>query len=142
MSLTNTIIKGSAIQLIIRLVQRSLGLISMAILARLLTPEDFGIVAIASLLVFFFQIMSETGSRQFIIQKTTLTKEDTDSAWTFNLIIKSIIWILFLLTIPFNSDYYQNSDLNRILIAISLILPISALSNPGLWLDQKAINYT
>ena len=141
MSLIQRIIKGSAIQLLIRLIQRSLGIISMIILARLLTPEDFGMVAIATLFVFLFQVISETGSKPWVIQKEKLTHDEVNSAWTFNLWIKTAIWVLFLMCIPWISAYYDNPNLNPVLFTVSWMLPLSALSNPGLWLDQKAIHY-
>ena len=124
-----------------KFISRSIGLISTLILARLLTPEDYGIVAIATLMIFLFDTISNTGLREYIVYKDDLDQSDLSSAWTFNLSIKIIVWILFLITIPFIADYYEKPELNSVLFAISFILPIEAFKNVGLFLFQKELNY-
>ena len=83
MSLGLKTLKSSFLILFVRGVQRSIGLISMLVLARLLTPEDFGVVAIASVVVFFFDVLTESGSRQYLIQKDEICEDDIHTAWTF-----------------------------------------------------------
>ena len=69
MDLAKKVASSMSLILIVRLFQRGIGIISLLILARLLTPEDFGVVAIATMLVFLFDTLSEGGTQQYIIQK-------------------------------------------------------------------------
>jgi lipopolysaccharide exporter len=141
MSLGQKVIKGSASLLSIKLIQRGVGLISTLVLARLLTPDDFGIVAIATLIVWFFDAISESGIKQYIIQKEGVVDEDLNTAWTLNLIIKILIWVFFVFLVPLISEYYSKPELNYVLWCISLILPFRALGNPGLYLCNKELFY-
>jgi lipopolysaccharide exporter len=124
-----------------RLFQRGVGIISMLILARLLTPEDFGIVAISTLAVYFFDVLSDTGGREYIVQKRRIDTEDINSAWSLNVVLKLTAWLLFLVSIPLVTTHYERSDLDGALVVISLMLPINTLGNPGLWLFTRAVNY-
>ena len=141
MSLSTNVIKGSAILLLSKLVIRGIGILSMLVLARLLTPQDFGIVSIATLVVFFFESLTNMGAREYIIYKSLLNADDLNTAWTLNIISKCAIWIVFLTLIPIISKYYSIAGLEMALIAISLILPISSFENIGTIIYQKELNY-
>ncbi len=69
MSLGKKVLASSAFLIGIKVIHRLIGLISILILARLLTPEDFAIVALTSIVVHFFDILANAGSEQYIIQK-------------------------------------------------------------------------
>ena len=51
------------------ILNKLIGLVSTLILARVLLPEDFGIVAIATIAIGFFQILSNTGIASIFIKK-------------------------------------------------------------------------
>jgi lipopolysaccharide exporter len=141
LSLGKQAIGGAGIVLLIRLFQRGVGIISMLILARLLAPEDFGVVAIATLVVYFFDALSDNGGRDYIVQKRQVDAEDLNSAWSLNLVLKLAVWLLFLVSVPLLTAHYERTDLDGALFVISLVLPIGTLVNPGLWLFTREINY-
>jgi len=141
MSLGNSILKSSLLLFLTKFINRGIGLVSTLILARLLTPEDYGIVAIAVLAIFLFEELSNTGIREYIIHKSPLSDAVLNTAWTLNLIIKLAVWGLFLLLIPLISDFYSIPELNNVLLVISLILPLAALKSVGAILFEKELNY-
>jgi lipopolysaccharide exporter len=141
MSLTSQLLKSSSILLCMKFFQRGLGLISTLILARLLTPEDFGIVAIATLIVYFFEILAFAGKEQYLIQKNDVTNSDLNTAWTIDIILKLLLFLCFLVSIEFVVEYYDKPMLEDVLYAIALLLPITALHNPGVILYKKEFNY-
>ena len=72
--MSNNLKKGvlSSVLLVVDSIAKKLvGLISTLILARVLAPEDFGIIAIATLMVGFIQILSNTGSQQYLLRVET-----------------------------------------------------------------------
>jgi len=81
---------------------RLMGLVTTMILARLLTPADFGIVAIAGVIVGMVEVFSRTGFGAAIVRHPDPTREHYDSAWTFSLLLGLglglVIWILTPLT--------------------------------------------
>ena len=74
-----------------KLLQRSIGLVSLLILARLLSPQDFAVAAIISMTIYFFDVLSNVGNEQYIIQKAEIVDDDLNTAWTLSLIIKLTI---------------------------------------------------
>lgn len=140
-SLTNRVLKSSFVSFLIKFVQKSLGLISTLILARLLTPEDFGIVAVAALVLHFCDVLSTAGSEQYLIQKKSLSKEDIDSSWTLELILKSSLFLLLYISIPFIADFYENSELKEVLLLSATVLLINAFKSPGIALLKKDLRY-
>jgi lipopolysaccharide exporter len=64
-----------------------LGLISTMILARLLTPADFGLIAMAMSVVALLETLSYFGFEMPLIHKQDATRADFDTAWTLNIIL-------------------------------------------------------
>lgn len=82
-----------------------------AILARLLTPADFGIVAIVTVFTTFFNNLGDMGLGPAIIQNQSLEKEDINSVFSFSLVIGGILALLFfLLAIPI-ANFYEIENL-------------------------------
>jgi O-antigen/teichoic acid export membrane protein len=69
-----------------RMAFRLIGLASTVILARLLVPEDFGIVAMAMIVVAFVEVMGEFAFDAALIQRQDATREHYDTVWTLSLI--------------------------------------------------------
>ena len=84
-SLGRRIAQGALWMVGLRLALRGLGLISTLILARLLVPEDFGLVALASTAAAFIEAASDFSFDLAIIRQQDTTKDDYDTAWTLNL---------------------------------------------------------
>ena len=141
MSLGLKTLKSSFLILLVRGVQRSIGLISMLVLARLLTPEDFGVVAIASVVVFFFDVLTESGSRQYLIQKDEINDNDIHTAWTLNVIIKLAVFLIFIVITPLISSFFEREDLNSVFRVVAIILPLGALASPGIIILQRNLDY-
>jgi O-antigen/teichoic acid export membrane protein len=141
MSIGIKTLNSSVIILMTRVAQRSIGIVSMLVLARLLSPEDFGIVAIASMIVFFFDVLTESGTRQYIVQKEAVDRDDLDTAWTLNLLLKLVVGVVFFSITPLLADYFEKPQLEAALKVIALILPIGALQSPGLIMLSKELNY-
>ena len=60
-----------------------ISIITTAILSRLLTPEDFGIVALATIFITFFSIISDLGIGPAVIQNKELTQNDIQNLFSF-----------------------------------------------------------
>lgn len=95
-----------------------INLIVTAILARLLTPEDFGVVAIATVFINFFSMLSDMGIGPAVIQRKDLTKNDLNSIFSLTVFIGLFLSIIFFFCAPLFSSYYKNESL---LIIIQLL---------------------
>ncbi len=141
MSASVKVVKSSSLLLSLQLIQRSLGIISTLILARLLAPEDFGIIALVTIVLQFFELLVDTGNQQYIVQKPSVTSRDLNTAWSLDIVIKSSIAATIVLLSPWIAKYLDTAELAAALSVAALTLPVRALKTPGLMLLARDINY-
>lgn len=102
-----------------------LSLVVNAILARILSPNDYGIVAVITVFSTFFTTFSDMGFGAAIIQNKELTKEDIDNIYSFTVYISFLLMIIFCIcTVPI-SLFYNDS----VYIPLGMILSVSLLFN-------------
>lgn len=132
----------SSILLVLLSVGKKLvGLVSTLILARILTPEDFGLVAIATLAFGLVEVLSQSGSSQYIITREKISEKELNTAFTYNLILKSLIAFIFYLTSPIIAEFYGDDRITSILEFFSLMLLIIGFENPQIYLLKKNQEY-
>ena len=78
-------VKGTAWMITMRIAQRLTSLVSTIILARLLVPDDFGLVAIAVIVSHFLDVISEMSIDVVLIQNQRAGRREFDTAWTLGL---------------------------------------------------------
>jgi len=120
---------------------RLLGFFSIIILARLLTPEDFGVMAIIYLALQLTETLTNIGSEQYFIQKNNATKDDLNCAWSSNLIIKLFTSFIFAILTPYIATLFNYQHLTPALLTIACLPFISALSNGQIFHYKKELNY-
>jgi O-antigen/teichoic acid export membrane protein len=91
-----------------------------AILARILSPVDFGLVAMASVFTGFAMIFGELGISSALVQKLDVKDDHWSSAFWFNLFVGSILTLFFILVAPFISVFYKKPELTAVLQVLSL----------------------
>jgi lipopolysaccharide exporter len=134
-------LKGSVILICTKMSEKLLGLVSTLVLARILLPEDFGIIAISLLVISFMNTIANSGGREYIIRKDTVNDEDINTFWTLNLCLKVGIVALVMLGTPFIAGYYEDERLLPLIPILSLMMLISALTNPALVICQRNQDY-
>ncbi|WP_099293571.1 lipopolysaccharide biosynthesis protein [Butyricimonas sp. Marseille-P3923] len=98
-----------------------ISLVIAGILARLIAPEEFGIVAVVTVIISFFSIFSDLGVAPAIIQNKELQQEDLTRIFSFTIWSGSILTILFFLcSWPISIFYKQPS-----MVAITQLLSIN-----------------
>ena len=120
---------------------RILGFFSIIILARILSPEDFGIMAIVVLALQLTETLTNIGSEQYFIQKENATNADLNCAWTSNLIIKALTSLIFAITTPYIATLFNHQHLIPAFLSIACLPIISALSNGKIYQYKKELNY-
>lgn len=123
------------------ILKKLVGLVSTLILARVLLPEDFGIIAIATLMIGFIQILSETGSMQYLLKVDTLDEEKTNTSFTINLILKGSIAVALALSASLVASFYGDPRLTPIILSLTGIFVLNSLRNPGIAFLRREQNY-
>lgn len=96
------------------------------ILARLLSPEDYGIIAMPMIFLGIAQVFIDSGFANALIRKPDLTEDDLSTAFFFNLGVGAFCYTLLFFTSPLIADFYNTPILSSVLKATAL----STLFNP------------
>jgi len=120
---------------------RLIGLVSTVILARLLTPEDFGLVAMATLLIGFIQGFSELGIQMYLIRKEVIADSDCNTAWTLQVGQYVLIFLFLIVFAPFAVRYFNEERLLDVIHIIAFSSLIMGFANIGLVLLRKELNF-
>lgn len=116
---------------------RGLTFVKIIILARLLSPHEFGLFGIAMLVLAFLEIITETGINIFLIQEKAKLDEYVNTAWAVSIARGFLIsLVLFLLISPITS-FFSSPDARNILLLTSLIPLIRGFINPSIVKYQK-----
>ncbi len=124
-----------------RWTDRLIGLVSTLILARILTPEDFGIIAMASVLVGLVDVLLDLGVNMALIQNANADDEDYHTAWTIRLIQSAAVGAIIFALAPLAADYYRDprvADVTR-LMAVGMVL--GGFENIGVVCFQKSMAF-
>lgn len=114
----------------------------MAVLARQLTPADFGLVALATVLLRFFVILSEGGISEYIISDNQEGREDrVQAAFWMNLTFSSIVLLMGLFAIPWVMRFYNEPGLRTILILLGIRYLFAQITIAPFSLIKKEMHY-
>lgn len=118
-----------------------LGIIKMIILARLLSPLDFGIIGLAILSINLLNVFSETGIESALIQKDKIGRVELDTAWTLAIVRGLLLSTLLFLNAGWIASYFDNMTLKPVLRAMSATFLLAGFTNIGIVYFQKELNF-
>jgi PST family polysaccharide transporter len=102
-------------------------LLLFVVLSRLLSPVDFGTVALATVFTTFTKVLAEQGLADAIIQRPEVDKRQLDTAFWTNLGVAVVLMVALMGTAPLIGQMFDNPGLSPVLIWLSITLPISSL---------------
>lgn len=97
------------------------------ILARLLTPKEYGTIGLLIVFITFGQVFIDAGFGKALIQKQNRTENDISTVFYFNLIIALLCYLIIWLAAPFIADFYNIPNLHNLLRVLSISLFFNAL---------------
>lgn len=125
------IARGSAWLVGARWSLRAIGLINTIILARLLRPADFGVLAMAMVMIGFIRIFAETGQALAVIRHANATSEHFDTAWTMSVCAGVIVALVLLATAPLAGWYFHEPRAIPVVRILALVPLIEGFTNIG-----------
>ncbi|WP_170291403.1 oligosaccharide flippase family protein [Dechloromonas hortensis] len=108
-----------------------LQLITTAIVSRLITPQEFGIFALALSITMLVQVFRDLGVGQYLVQERNLTNDRMRAALTILFASSIILASIVFFTRNILASYYSNEDLANLLLIIApnfLAMPLGALA--------------
>jgi lipopolysaccharide exporter len=111
---------------------RLTGVVSTLILVRLLSPADFGVVALAMVVVGMLEIFSQTGQEGAIVRMQNPTREHYDTAWTLSVLIGLAIGTAIFLAAPFTTYYFHDPRSVAVMRCLALRAVLGGFANIGM----------
>ncbi|WP_168734783.1 lipopolysaccharide biosynthesis protein [Deinococcus sp. KSM4-11] len=119
----------------------SLQLFFAAILSRLLTKEQFGIWATASLLQRFGQFIADLGIGQAIVQKSSLSQDDIRAGLTSSMALGLVATALAWLAAPFAAEFFKNPDVAPVFRGYACVYVLYGANTLSASLLRRALRF-
>lgn len=128
----------SGLQIILRHV---LSVATTAVLARLLVPEDYGLVAMVATLTALLQVFAEMGLSWATVQRKNLTIGQVSGLFWINLGVGALFWIVVAGAGPLIADFYGEPDLVFIAAVVGAGFLISGAAVQPIALMKRALDF-
>jgi lipopolysaccharide exporter len=113
----------------------------MAVLARLLDPVSFGLMAMATIVLRFASFFAQVGFSQALIQKPKVDAEDTTAALLMALVISSALYAAMALAAPLFAAAFQAPELAALIGVLGLSLVLSVMGSLPLALLRRQARF-
>ena len=104
-----------------------LQMVVSVVVARMLVPEDFGVMAILTFFTAVALVVVDSGFSQTLLRKKEPTNDDYKSVFLFNMAVSAVLYLLLVAASPMLARYYNLHIINKIAPVLFLLLPINAL---------------
>ncbi|WP_342304737.1 lipopolysaccharide biosynthesis protein [Methanolobus sp. ZRKC5] len=136
MSLSNKTTIGVIWNFAEQMSKRGIGVVITLLLARFLTPDDYGLVGMMAVFIAIANQLMESGFDQSLIRKLDITQEDFNTAFYANILLGILAYIFLFSSAPFVAAFYEEARLIPLIRVVGItiiinsfqIVQISALS--------------
>lgn len=99
------------------------------VLARILVPEDYGIIALVTVFISVMNVFVDSGLGTALVQKKDADNIDFSTVFYTNVVFCVLLYFLLFITAPFIARFYNNDELTKIIRVLSLTVVISGVKN-------------
>ena len=111
------------------------------VLARLLTPSEYGIMAILTIFIAVSNSIVDSGFSNALIRKTDARRVDYNTVFLFNLLVSGLLYVVLFLAAPAISRFFKEPLLVEVMRVIGWVLVINALAIIPRTLFVKEVNF-
>jgi len=140
-SLSQRTVRGGFWVFFLRIVQQIFGLARLLIIARILSPNDFGLMGIALLAMATLGTFTQTGFQAALIQKKENIKSYLDATWTVLILRGFILFAILYLIAPYVAVFFDAPEAKPIIQVIGLSVLFQAFTNIGVIYFQKELEF-
>lgn len=126
-NLTNKTISGMIWKFAERVGAQLVTTVVSIILARILMPEDYGIISLITIFITICDVFISSGFGNALIQKFNVDEVDFSSVFYASLAISVVLYFVLFFSAPFIAKFYENDIITIILRVMGLRLPIAAV---------------
>jgi len=116
-------------------------LIGFIVLARLLSPHEFGLMALVAIFTSFAAILIEMGMGAALIHNQDADEGHYSTAFWFNLTLAFVCYGILVFLSPWVAEYFDQPELKSIIFVVGALLPLNALAIVPMAMLQKKQNF-
>jgi O-antigen/teichoic acid export membrane protein len=135
------LLRGSIWMIGLRWVMRFIGLASTMILARLLAPDDFGLIAMVMLAYGLLETISYAGVDLALMRPGAATREHQDTAWTVQILQGLFIATCLLLAAPWVAEHFKEPRATAVMAWVALRAVIESFQNIGVVAFRRELDF-
>ncbi|WAJ70695.1 oligosaccharide flippase family protein [Catenovulum adriaticum] len=120
---------------------RFLGIASTAIMARLLAPEDFGLIALAAVVYELFVSLGDLGTQKYILKQSKIDNDIYNTTFTFRFINLNLMAVLLVCLSGPIGNFYGAPVVTELLWVYAICLSIKSLQNIYFFGFMRDLNY-
>jgi len=140
-TLSQRVVKGGIWVFFLKIVNRGVSLIRLIILARILSPADFGLLGIALLTMSTLETFSQTGFQQALIQKKKDITSYLDASWTALILRGFILFVILYFLAPYAAIFFDVPEAKLIIQVIGFSMLFGAFTNIGVIYFRKELEF-
>jgi len=140
-SVNKQMAKGAVWMVLFKTFERSIGMISLMILARLLTPADFGTVAIATAITALLDLLSAFGFDIALIQNSDPPREHFDTVWSFEVLFGLFGATVLVVGSGAIADFYNQPKLQPVMWVLAATYVVNGFTNIGTIYFRKNLDF-
>lgn len=140
-NLARSVTEGGVWIFLARWSSRGIGFVSTIILARLLAPEDFGLIAICTILTSLAETLGREAQNLAVIRQQNLDREYMDSAWTASVLVSFLLGLCIVAAAPLAASFFHEPRALLLVQIMSVRIFIMGFENIGMALYRKDFNF-
>jgi PST family polysaccharide transporter len=121
--------RGGIVAMTAQPIRIAIQFVATAILARLLVPEDFGLVAMATVVISFSGIFSEFGLTSATVQRAHIDQDTVSGFFFITLGISCFLVLLVCGLAPLAARFFNDPRVTSLIVALSVTFPLTALGS-------------
>ena len=144
-SLKSKVVDAAKWSTLTQLITKLITPISTMILARLLVPEEFGVIAMITMIVSFTELFTDVGFQKYLIQHEFETKkhffQSINVAFWTNLVLSFALFLLIFVFSDHIASLVGSPDLGHVIVIASIQLPITSFSSIQLSIFRRNFDF-
>lgn len=141
MTIRERMARGAAWMVLFKLLDRGLGFISTLILAHLLVPADFGLVAMATSLIALLELITYFGLDTALLRQKETTDAHFNAVWTLNILCGcTIAGLMVALSVP-AAHFYREPRVTAVICALAIGSFVQGFENVGVVNFRKTMRF-
>lgn len=100
----------------------------MIVMARLLTPQDYGLIGMLAIFLALSQSLIDSGFSQALIRKQDRTETDNSTVFYFNVVVSALLYAILFAAAPLVADFYETPELCAVMRVVCLGIVFNSLA--------------